>query len=90
MLMVKKKDYVKCPVSAPLAGLNVYKPTLEILVLNLPWSMIVKEPLRILKIKPRTAALSPPPPVCLFFLRMPPKPPICSGLFRALETEHLS
>lgn len=29
--------------------------------------MIVKEPLRILKIKPRTAALSPPPPVCLSF-----------------------
>lgn len=34
----------------------------EILVLNPPWSTIVKEPLRILKIKPK---LQPFPPVCL-------------------------
>lgn len=53
--------------------------------------MIVKEPLRIFKIKPETAALAPGLP--FFLLWMPPKPRICSRFTsctgtRAFLTEH--
>lgn len=55
---------VKCPASAASGKTRCLHINSEILVLNLPWSIIVKEPLRILRSNCKLQLF---PPVCLFF-----------------------
>lgn len=54
---------VKCPASAASGKTRCLHINSEILVLNLPWSIIVKEPLRILRSNCKLQLF---PPVCLF------------------------
>lgn len=75
---------VKGPASAASGKTQCLQISSQVLLLHLPWSTIVKEPLRIFKIKLPAAALS--PRFAFFLLWMPPKPPVCCSFLFALET----
>lgn len=75
---------MKGPASAASGKTQCLQISSQVLLLHLPWSTIVKEPLRIFKIKLPAAALS--PRFAFFLLWMPPKPPVCCSFLFALET----